>query len=159
MDARDLIGQRGEYIAVSRLMVFPRGALPYFQPHLLGAKCQTFDLLVELLGLGDTAYYFLAQVKTTRAGYTSDGAGLKVKVRESDVRRMARCPVPTYLLGVEENDGEVFVAAVHGRASGAIPALPARHVLDAAALPVLWAEVRAYWDGFDPARKTSVFAI
>jgi Domain of unknown function (DUF4365) len=102
MDAKDLIGKRGESIASGCLLDFCGKALPYFDPHPLGEKCPTFDYLVELIGAGTSTPYFLAQVKATKQGSTKGTLDLKVKVKARDVQLMVRCPIPTYLIGVDE---------------------------------------------------------
>jgi hypothetical protein len=68
MTSSDLTGKRGELIASERLLDFCGNPLPYFNPHLLGEKTPTFDLLVELTGGRGSKPYFLAQVKSTRSG-------------------------------------------------------------------------------------------
>jgi hypothetical protein len=55
---------------------------PYFDVHPLGEKCPTFDYLVELVNAGDSVPYFLAQVKSTRQGFTKKGRRLLVQVEE-----------------------------------------------------------------------------
>src|SRR5262245_16650122 len=102
MSARDLIGKRGESIASARLFDFCGNSLPYFDPHPLGEKCPTYDYFVELVNAGKSPPYFLAQVKATKQGLTKGMADLKVAVRAADVEKMIRCPIPTYLIGVDE---------------------------------------------------------
>src|SRR5438132_12404809 len=101
MASRDLIGKRGEAIAIARLMDFCGNPDGYFHVHPLGEKCPTFDYLVELVNAGDSVPYFLAQVKSTQKGLTKKGGRLFVQVDEEDVRRMVQCPFPTYLIGVD----------------------------------------------------------
>src|SRR5438105_2528320 len=145
MAARDLIGKRGEAIACGCLMDFGSRNLPYFHPHPLGEKCPTFDFLVELLGAGATPIYFFAQVKTTRRGYSKRAGNLDVGVKAVDVQRMVRCPIPTYLIGVDEPSGLAYIVSVHGGRKGPIPSMPTTHLLNEANRKVLWAEVRDYW--------------
>jgi hypothetical protein len=97
MHARDLAGKRGEFIASERLLDFCGRAIPYFDPHPLGEKFPTYDLLVELTGRHSSKPYFLAQVKSTRSGGKKGKADLKVQLNARDVRFMVRCPIPTYL--------------------------------------------------------------
>jgi hypothetical protein len=53
MQMQDYIGGRGESIAFTRLTQFrPDADIPYFWPHYLGEKCETFDFWVELVGAG-----------------------------------------------------------------------------------------------------------
>jgi len=96
MSARDLIGKRGEAIAIARLTDFCDNPVPYFDPHPLGEKCPTYDFLVELTVGGGSVPYFLAQVKSTKQGRTTGTADLKVQVKAKDVQSMVRCPIPTY---------------------------------------------------------------
>ncbi len=102
MSAKDLAGKRGEVIALGRLLDFCGRSIPYFDPHLLGEKFATYDLLVELTGQHASKPYFLAQVKSTRSGGKEGMADLKVHLIAEDVRFMIRCPIPTYLIGVDE---------------------------------------------------------
>src|SRR5437667_8835686 len=104
MAARDLIGKRGEAIVTARLMDFCGNLEPYFDVHPLGEKCPTFDYLVELVNAGNSVPYFLAQVKSTRKGFTENSRRLLVQVDAEYVLRMVQCPLPTYLIGVDEPD-------------------------------------------------------
>lgn len=102
MATRDLIGKRGEAIAIARLMDFCGNPEPYFDVHPLGEKCPTFDYLVELINAGQSVPYFLAQVKSTQQGFTKNNRRLQVQVSADDIRRMVLCPLPTYLIGIDE---------------------------------------------------------
>src|SRR5271157_4202040 len=102
MHARDLSGKRGEFIASERLLDFCGRSIPYFDPYLLGEKFPTYDLLVELTGQHASKPYFLAQVKSTRSGGKKGMADLKFQLKAQDVRFMIRCPIPTYLIGIDE---------------------------------------------------------
>src|SRR5688500_5375116 len=89
MGIADFIGGRGEAIAYMRLSQVCRDEdLPYFWPHYLGEKCETFDFLVELVDAGEKTPYFFVQVKSTRLEYTRRQTRLQVAVSEKDVRRM-----------------------------------------------------------------------
>jgi hypothetical protein len=157
MAARDLIGKRGEAIVCAGLTDFCGRSLPYFDPHPLGEKCPTFDYLVELLETGHTPAYFFVQVKATRQAQMRR-AGLKVGVGADDVRRMVNCPVPTYVVGVDEPAGVAYLLSVHGRRRGPISSVPTTHPLTPANLKALWAEVRDHWKVLRAASKrTSVF--
>src|SRR5260370_15837485 len=92
MSGRDLIGKRGEAIAVTSLLDFCGKPLPYFDPHPLGEKCPTFDFLVELVDAGKTRPYFLTQVKATKKGTTKGTLQLKVEMKTKDIQMMIRCP-------------------------------------------------------------------
>src|SRR5947209_7166221 len=157
MATRDLIGKRGEAIMTARLMDFCGNPDPYFDVHPLGEKCPTFDYLVELVTAGDSVPYFLAQVKSTRKGFTKNERRLLVGVDADDVRRMVQCPFPTYLVGVDEPNDRAYVVSVHGGKSGPMTSMPSRYPLTPRNLRRLWEEVTAHWQRLDAAAKVSVF--
>ena len=157
MAARDLIGKRGEAIVVERLTDFCGNPLPYFDPHPLGEKCPTYDYLVEVVNAGDSVPYFFVQVKATRRGFTKRERRLVVQVDAGDVRRMVRCPVPTYLVGVDEPAGQAYVVSVHGDMDGPVASVPSTYPLNRKNLKRLWGEVTDYWQKLDPSARTSVF--
>ncbi len=143
--ARDYIGKRGEAIATERLMDFCGKQYPYFDPHFLGEKCPTYDLLVELVGAGRSSPYFLAQVKATKQGYTKGSLDLKVALQAKDVQKMVACPIPTYLIGIDEPAAKAFIVSIHGQESGRISSIPTTYPLDCKNLMKLWDEVGMYW--------------
>ncbi len=157
MPTRDLIGKRGEAIVTARLMDFCGNPDPYFDVHPLGEKCPTFDYLVELVNAGDSVPYFLAQVKSTRKGFTKEGRRLLVQVGEEDVRRTVRCPFPTYLIGVHEPNDRAYFVSVHGSMTGPIASMPSRYPLTPRNLRRLWEEVTAHWKRMDATAKASAF--
>jgi hypothetical protein len=157
MRTRNLIGKRGEAIVIERLLDFCGNPTPYFDVHPLGEKCPTFDYLVELINAGDSVPYFLAQVKSTKKGFTKKAHRLLVQADEDDIRRMVRCPFPTYLIGVDEPNCRAYVVSVHGNMSGPIASMPSRYPLTPRNLRKLWEEVTAHWQKLDATMKTSVF--
>jgi hypothetical protein len=157
MAIRDLIGKRGESIMVARLMDSCGRPEPYFDPHPLGEKCPTYDYLVELVNAGARVPYFLVQVKATRKALTRRQRRLSVRVSADDVRRMAQCPVPTYLIGVDELGENAYVVSIHGGLAGPITSMPSTYPLNRDNLKTLWDEVKNYWQALYPVAKTSVF--
>lgn len=160
MGPADFIGGRGEAIASAHLSrVCREGDLPYFWPHFLGEKCETFDFLVELVDAGEKTPFFFVQVKATRKEYTRSQTPprLRVEVAEKDVRRMSSFPAPTYVVGVHEEDERAFVVSVHGDMRDTIPSLTTGHELTADTLKRLWDEVREFWQARDMIRPTSHF--
>jgi hypothetical protein len=162
MEIADIIGARGEAIAAARLLWSCRADadLPYFWPHYLGEKCETFDFLVELVDAGPKTPFFFAQVKTTRKEFTQtqDPPRLRVEVSEKDVCRMVAYPAPTYVIGVYEVEERAFVISMHGTMAEAIPSITTAHELTPDTLRRLWDEVRAYWEGRDMSRSASAFS-
>jgi len=154
MSARDLIGKRGEQIAMARLMDFCGNPLPYFDPHPLGEKCPTYDFLVELIGSGSSNPYFLAQVKSTKKSVTKGTADLKLKVKARDVQSMTRCPIPTYLIGIDEPAAKAYIVSVHGALKGGISSIPTSYPLDANNLRILRDEVWTHWQILSQSSKS-----
>src|SRR4051812_27794132 len=145
MNSRDLTGKRGEFIASERLLDFCGHPLPYFDPHLLGEKFPTYDMLVELTGDHGSKPYFLAQVKSTRSDRKKGMTDLKVQLKARDVRAMITCPIPTYLIGVDEKAEIAYIISIHGKIKGGISSIPTAYPLDCGNLKILRDEVRAYW--------------
>lgn len=161
MGKTDYTGGRGEAIAFTRLTRVCRDdGLPYFWPHYLGEKCETFDLLVELIDAGEMTPFFFVQVKSTRKAYTTTQTPprLRIGVTEADVQRMAAFPAPTYVVGVHEVEERAFVVSVHGGMTRAIPSITTGFELTCDTLRALWDEVRVYWQGRNSARTSSRFA-
>lgn len=161
MNARDLTGKRGEFIASERLLDFCGNPIPYFDPHLLGEKFPTYDLLVELTGGAGTRPYFLAQVKSTRSGGGKRVADLRVQLKAKDVKAMLVCPIPTYLIGVDEREEVAYIVSIHGKIKGGISSIPTAYPLDRGNLRILRDEVWAYWKtlAVSAKSKTSSFVI
>ena len=159
MGITDYIGGRSEAIASMHLSATcrPDSDLPYFWPHFLGEKAQTFDFLVELVDAGDETPFFFVQVKGTRQEYTKRERRLDVGVSAKDILRMVSFPAPTYIVGVHEREARAFVISVHGRMNEAISSITTGHELTADTLRQLWEEVRAFWHGRDMSRQGSHF--
>jgi hypothetical protein len=159
MDPRDLSGKRGEFIASTRLLDFCGNPIPYFAPQPLDGKFPTYDLLVELTHGGTSKPYFFAQVKTTRPSGAKKRRSLKAELSAADVKAMIVCPIPTYLIGVDEVAEVAYILSIHGPIKGGIGTIPTTYPLDAGNLKVLHDEVSAYWKtlALSSKSKTSVF--
>jgi Domain of unknown function (DUF4365) len=161
MGITDFIGGMGEAIAFVCLTRVCRtdSDLPYFWPHFLGEKCETFDFLVELVDADEKTPFFFVQVKTTRKEFTKTQMPprLRVEVSDKDVRRMVAYPAPTYVVGVHESEQRAFIIAVHGTMSEAIPSITTAHELTGDTLRRLWDEVREYWRGREMRQTASSF--
>ena len=125
MSVTDSIGKRGESIAVSRLMDFCGNSLPYFDPHPLGEKCRTYDFLVEVIG--GRQPLLLVEVKSTRQSRSLE-LELNVQVTAEDIISMVQCPIPTYLVGVDDLKEKAYIVSIHGkRSAGSLGFQPAIH--------------------------------
>src|SRR5262249_15613575 len=131
--------------------------LPYFWPHYLGEKYETLDFLVELVDAGEKTPFFFVQVKSTRKAYTKTHTPprLRVEVSETDVRRMAAYPAPTYVIGVQESEERAFIISVRTGMCEKISSITTAHELNCTTLKQLWDEVRAFWQGRDMTQATS----
>jgi hypothetical protein len=156
-DAKDYIGKRGEYVIGSKLIDFCGRPRPFFDPHPLGEKCGFFDFLVELVTDDKTPPYFLVSAKATKKGKTKKSLELKVGVKAKDVQAMVHCPVPTYLIGLDEPANEAYIVSMHGDLNGGISSIPTSYPLVAATLEGLWTEVNAYWKRLDHKLRHSKF--
>lgn len=159
MAARDDIGSRGEYLFSARIMNFCGQPLPYFRPRFLGAKAQTLDFLVELVGTGERTLFFFAQVKATRRPLTRKDRRLRVEIAADEVRRAAQVPAPTYLIGVDEQAEEAYIVPILDGMTRALPSIPTTFPLDCTNLPRLYAEVEQFWSSRDMRRRASVFSV
>jgi hypothetical protein len=160
MGVTDFIGGRGEALAYASLVKLCRDdGLPYFWPHYLGEKCETFDFLVELVDAGEKTPYFLVQVKTTRKAFTKTHTPprLRVDLSEEEVRRMVAYPAPAYVIGVHEGEERAFLISVHGTMSQAISSITTAHELTCQTLRRLWDEVREFWRDRDMSQSVSIF--
>lgn len=155
------VGKRGESIATAARLDFCGHPTPFFDPHFLGEKGPTYDLLVELVNAGSSPPYFFAQVKATTMGFAPGTLNLRVALQAVDVRRMVLCPIPTYLTGVDEPASQTYIVSIHGHLKGRIASIPSTYRLDGPNLKILYDEVRAYWATFSNAvgTKTSAFTI
>jgi hypothetical protein len=161
MSPKDLIGKRGENIAMCRLLDFCGNALPYFDPHLLGDKFPTYDMLIELTGMSESKPYFFAQVKSTESAGNKRSTTLRVMLKAEHVRSMVACPIPTYVIGVDEKAEVAYIVSIHGNIQGKISAIPKKYPLNARNLKLLYDEVAAVWKTLSASSisKSSRFAL
>ena len=157
MTADDL-GERGQKMCYLLMTaICPGRNEPLFRPCFLGDKFRTFDYLVELDG--SEAHYFFVQVKTTRRGYRRGKGGrrLRVNVDKEDVQRMAACPIPAYLVGIDEPQGLGYLLSMNELRQAGLGGLPARHRLNPDNLQRLWDEVHNFWASRDMILESSYF--
>lgn len=165
MGTSNLLGERGEACAFSRLTDFCRdGSDPaYFQPCFLGGKWKTFDFMVELIGAEKETPFFFVQVKTTQGEFTKTRnhphPRLPVRLSKEEVLRMAAFPAPTYVIGVyaRKVPERAFIISVHGSMSSSISSITTAYELNRETLRKLWEEVRDFWGRRTMSRETSFF--
>jgi hypothetical protein len=158
-DLREVRGFRGEKIVELCLTDYRAFAGPLFRPGFLGDKWPAVDFYVELNEVPGNRLYFFAQAKATASSLADTSRHLSISARKADVDRLLRIPGPTYLLGVHEPSGRVFIRSVHaGVPVKAITRIPITHELTSANLRVLHEEVRDFWLNANLKPTSSVFA-
>jgi hypothetical protein len=142
----DVVGSRGEKIldlCLTDLRAFNR---PLFRPAFLGDKWPTIDFYVELPGLKSSRPYFFVQVKTTQNVLLGGITELHITASKRDVERLRQIPGPTYVAGVHEPTGRVFLQSVHANTpTVSICKIQASNELTAANLKILRKEVMQFW--------------
>lgn len=162
MPTADDIGVRGESIFVTRITKpCGPGGEPLFRPHFLGEKFATLDFLLELVGVNGGSAYCFVQVKATTSGLTRGRPPrLRVRLSETDVKRMVGYPAPTYLVGIHEPTEVAYIASVNEANCGRFTSLRTDHSLnDPVNLQHLWDEVHQYWRSRDMTLRGSVFRL
>ena len=71
---------------------------------------------------------------------------------------MVRCPIPTYLIGVDEPAARAYIVPIHGTLTRAISSMPTAYPLDRRNLKRLWHEVKDYWRTLDQSAKAKTSA-
>ncbi|HSI84620.1 MAG TPA: hypothetical protein VK970_12595 [Candidatus Methylacidiphilales bacterium] len=107
----NVLGERGENIALLCLTEYvqPNGVL--FGPGFLGAKWPTIDYYIELYGVQSMRPYFFASAKTTTSRLTKKS--IQISVKKEDVQQLLKIPGPTYILAIHEPSKRVFAKSVH----------------------------------------------
>jgi hypothetical protein len=158
-DLTDVTGFRGEKILELRLTDYAEFAAPLFRPGFLGDKWPSIDFYVELRNVRGRTPYFFAQAKATAGILSESSRNLRISSKRKDIERLLRIPGPTYIFGIHEPSGRVFVRSVHnGIAIGAITRIPLSHELTASNLQKLHHEVRTFWKSTSHKPVRSVFA-
>lgn len=151
----DDIGTNGQVECWRLLNLWGGRTAPYFRPRLLGDKHPVFDFLVEVVDRPEM--YFFVQVKATTLGYTTDPRRLRVQVGQDDIDRMAACPAPAYVVGIDAAVVGVGYLLSVNEPRGRVASLTTRHPITCDLLAELAAEVVAYWSGRDTVLRGSRF--
>ena len=155
-ELREVTGFRGEKMVELCLTNYKDFDAPLFRPGFLGDKWPSIDFYVELQAVHKRKPYFFAQAKATAAGLSQS---LSISVKKKDIERLLQIPGPTYIFGVHEPSGRVFVRSVHvGTPVKAITRIPLSHELTSEKLRILHDEVREFWGTDNHKPKSSAFA-
>lgn len=158
MDVREVIGERGE--SIFRVLItrkHPSRGYLFDHPRFLGEKKRTIDFYVELFHDDFLIPFFFVQVKSTSQGYTQSDRRLKVKVTDSDMKRLAAYPAPTYVIGIDEQGEQGYIVSANGESKTGFSSLCTDYPLSPNVLALLWDEVKAYWTSPDYANFRSIF--
>lgn len=148
----NIIGDNGERYAAIRLT---QGQL--FDVIELGGKTPAFDLLCRIND-EQKPYQFLVQVKATETDIFTKTKPVRIKapVPKRKYRPLQRRPLPTYVAGVDNTSGDVYIAAafeVTNNYGGSVPTTyrlsSSDQVGSLANLNLLKQDVIDYWDGLD----------
>ena len=155
----EVVGFRGEKVVELCLTNYEAFAQPLFRPGFLGDKWPAVDFYVELRTVRRRTPYFFGQAKATTAPLSKSSRNLRISTRKRDVENLLRIPGPTYIFGVHEPTGRVFVRSVNrSTRMRAITTIPVAHELTPANLRALHTEVSKFWEGNDYKPSDSVFA-
>lgn len=114
-----------------------------FRPMHLGEKWPVSDYYVELVGLKET-FFFIVQIKATDQGYNAKG-NLKVQLPKKKLHQLNSYYCPTYLAGVDNITGDVYMTAVNKNKQKGISSLPLKFKLDTNNRKKLFDEVCDFW--------------
>lgn len=154
----DVTGFRGEAFLELCLTDYRNFRKPLFQPSFLGDKWPTIDFYVELRNVRKRTPYFFAQAKTTKSHLSTRSTNLAIATKKRDIERLLRIPGPTYIFGIHEPSGRVFVRSVHlGSPARAITRIPLSYELTSDTLKVLYDEVQMFWKTTNHKPASSVF--
>ena len=153
---REVTGFRGEKILELCLTDYQEFKRPLFRPGFLGDKWPSIDFYVELQAVRKRKPYFFAQAKATTATLSRS---LSISTKKKDIEQLLQIPGPTYIFGIHEPSGRVFVRSVHANTPvQAITRIPLSHELTRRNLRMLHDEVREFWNNHSYKPRSSVFA-
>ncbi|MBD2297844.1 DUF4365 domain-containing protein [Nostoc sp. FACHB-87] len=158
MDTREVIGERGE--SIFRVLItrkHPSRGYLFEHPRFLGEKKRAIDFYVELFHDESLIPFFFVQVKSTSQGYTQSDRRLRVKVNDSDMKRLAAYPAPTYVIGIDEQAEQGYILSGNGESTTGFSSLCTDYPLNPDVLALLWDEVKAYWTSPHHATFRSIF--
>lgn len=147
----NVIGDLGEMVVSIRLM-----ETGLFRVFLLGGKVPAFDLLAEIMPIGnEQPYQFLIQVKTTEGiqyPYTKKNHRLKTPIHRAALRSLIARPLPTYVAGLDLNTYDLFIVPAYNMNAGYSNSIPTTFLLqrgnkmaNTVQLRRLKTDVQNYW--------------
>ncbi len=148
----NIIGDNGERNAAIRLT---QGQL--FDVIQLGGKTPAFDLLCRIND-DQKPYQFLVQVKATETDIFTKKTPVRIKtpVPQKKYEQLEKRPLPTYVAGVNNDNGDVYIAPAfetEDKYSGSIPTTYRLSQSDKVGSLVnlnrLKNDIIDYWDGLD----------
>ncbi len=143
----DQIGDMGELLAALALSrpVLGRYRRSLFKPTYLGEKYPAADFLVDALSpQGEHVGFFFVQVKSTSR--PSGRRRLRLTADTDKLRRLARLPAPTYVVGVDTVSEAAYIAAAFGPHPLRSHSLTKQFPLSSDAVRIeLYREVLGHW--------------
>ena len=150
---KNVIGQRGEAKLQLCLTDYENYRSPLFNPGFLGDKWPVIDYYVEVLRTHRKCFFF-AQAKSTTRSLTA--THLLISSKKSDIQGLKKIPGPTYMFGIHEPSGRIFVICVNAQTPRkAITRIPLANELTPSRLMDLHQEVKKFWqtNAFKPTKS------
>lgn len=114
-----------------------------FRPMHLGEKWPISDFYIELIGTNKTMF-FIVQIKSTDQGFQKNG-NLKINLPKIKLHQLNSYYCPTYLAGVDNNSGRVFLTAINTNKRKGISSLPPTFELNDVNRKILYDEIERFW--------------
>ena len=143
---KNIIGQRGENLfatIISKFIINENAHL--FSPEFLGDKYPSVDYIVDLLKYNKSKAFFFVSVRSTRIGYTKKEKKLKVKFPKNNLDNLKKIPIPTYLVGIDEENEKGYIISVQNLKVDKISSLSTKYPINQKNIVLLWNEVKNYW--------------
>jgi hypothetical protein len=142
------VGDFGENLAATHLSRPVRGFYrrPLFKPAHLGEKYPVVDFIVDVLDPNENSLgFFFVQVKSTRTA-NALSRRLALTIELDKFNKLARIPVPTFLIGVDTDSEKVFVIAAVKPVLKGFSSITKKFDLTNDAVRIgLYKEVAGYW--------------
>lgn len=135
-----------------------------FRVYFLGEKAPVIDFLAEIND-DETPFQCLIQVKATNQGFKEEYPhNLRCVVLHEKMEELIKRPLPTYIAGVDINNGKVYICPAFSNPEAYVSSIPVTHLLsmdeyDATmeTLSLLKQDVINYWVGINYSQSKNQF--
>ena len=142
----DQVAKRGELIFEQAMFKPLQSGRALFFAARLDGKWPVVDFYVELRGIRERVRgCLIAQVKATTAKLRQRAKTLPIALSRKSRQALFRFPGPTYLFGVHEPSGRVFVLSINDKSETGVYRIPLKYELTLTNLKLLYKEVKDFW--------------